>query len=146
MRLEALYRMTFTTPESWFVQLSGANGAEGQSFLVAEGRCEGRLAGRLRGANFPRGRVDDALVADFRGALELDDGATVLFAWQGYARVAVGGMRQVVGSVTHVSDDERYRWLNDVVCALTGEVRPRGDGSEFEVVLDVAELVWEPLA
>ena len=96
--------------------------------------------GRLRGANYPRGRVDDALVADFRGALELDDGATVLFTWQGYARVSAGGMRQVVGSVTHVSDDERYRWLNDVVCALTGEVRER------EVVLDVAELVWEPLS
>lgn len=44
------------------------------------------------------------------------------------------------------SDDERYRWLNDVVCTLTGEVPPRSDGSGFDVEYDVAELVWEPLA
>jgi hypothetical protein len=68
-----------------------------------------------------------------------------LFAWHGYARAGAGGMRELVGSMTHVSDDERYRRLNDVVCALTGEVRPRPDGSGFEVVLEVAELVWEPL-
>jgi hypothetical protein len=55
-------------------------------------------------------------------------------------------MREVIGSITHVCDDERYRWLNDIVCALTGEVRPCSDDSGFDVVLDVAELVWEPLA
>lgn len=45
-----------------------------------------------------------------------------------------------------ISDDDRYRWLNDVVCTLTGEVRPRRDGSGFDVENEVAELVWEPLA
>jgi len=55
-------------------------------------------------------------------------------------------MRELVGGVTHVSGDERYRWLNDVVCALTGEVRPRSDGSGSDVEYDVAELLWEPLA
>ena len=39
--------------------------------------------------------------------------------------------------------DERYRWLNDAVCTLTGEVRPRSDGSGSDVEYDVAELVWE---
>jgi hypothetical protein len=48
--------------------------------------------------------------------------------------------------MTHVTDDERYRWLNDVMCALTGVVEPRADGYGFEVVIDVAELVWEPVA
>ena len=43
-----------------------------------------------------------------------------------------------------MSGDERYRWLNDVVCTLTGEVRPRSDGSGPDVEYDVAELVWEP--
>jgi hypothetical protein len=47
--------------------------------------------------------------------------------------------------MTHLSDDERHGWLDDVVCALTGEVRRREDGEGFEVVLDVAELVWESL-
>ena len=45
-----------------------------------------------------------------------------------------------------MSDDERHRWLNDVVRTLTGEVPPRSDGSGFDVEYDVAELVWEPLA
>ena len=30
-------------------------------------------------------------------------------------------MRELVGSVTHASDDDRYRWLNDRLCAITGE-------------------------
>jgi len=146
MRLEPLSRATFTTPEAWSVELADPAGTEGQNFLIAEGRCEGRLSGRLRGANYPRRRTDNALVPDFRGVLQTACGAAVLFAWHGYARPAAGGIRELVGSVTHVSDDERYRWLNDVVCTLTGEVRPRSDGSGLDVEYDVAELVWEPLA
>jgi hypothetical protein len=44
----------------------------------------------------------------------------------------------------HVSDDDRYWWLNTAVCALTGELRPRPGGDGFEVAIDVSELVWEP--
>ena len=144
MRLEPLYRVTFTTPEAWSVEISGPGGVEGQSFLIAEGRCDGRLSGRYRGANHPRRRVDGALLPDFRGVIETDDGATIAFAWQGYARAPANGSRELVGSITHLSDHERYSRLNDVVCPLAGEVRPRAGGG-FEVVLDVAELVWEPL-
>ena len=43
MQLEPFYRVTFTTPESWNVTREGGSGAEGQSFLIAEGRAEGRL-------------------------------------------------------------------------------------------------------
>jgi hypothetical protein len=124
MRLEPLYRVRFTTPERWSVELPGSSGSEAQSFLVAEGRCEGRVAGRFRAANFPRTRVD---------------GAALLFTLRGYLRTAGSGGRELVGSMTHVTDDERYSRLNDVVCAVAGEVRLG------EVVIDVAELVWEPL-
>jgi hypothetical protein len=51
-------------------------------------------------------------------------------------------MRQLVGAMTHVADDERYRWLNDRLCAVAGEVRPREDDG-FDVVLEVSELQWE---
>ena len=61
MQLETLYRVTFTTPESWSVTREGGSGTEGQSFLIAEGRAEGRLSARYRAANFPRRRVDGAL-------------------------------------------------------------------------------------
>ena len=48
--------------------------------------------------------------------------------------------------MTHVSDDERYLWLNDRVCAIAGAVQPRPDDPGFDVVLEVADLAWEPLA
>jgi hypothetical protein len=170
MRLEPLYRATFTTPEAWSVELEGEHGTEGRSFLLAEGRSQGRgeregAAGllppfpsqplrlrrcwdsaRLRAANFPRRRVDVTLTPDFRGVLETDDGATILYAWQGYGRAGAGEARELVGSVTHETDDERYAWLNTAVCALAGEVRPREDGHGFDVVCEVSELVWEPPA
>jgi hypothetical protein len=51
MRLEPLYRIRFTYPESWAV---GLDGGWQQMFFIAEGRCEGWVTGRFRGANFPR--------------------------------------------------------------------------------------------
>lgn len=47
MRLEPLYRVRFTYREGWKVDLEG--GWE-QHFFIAEGRCEGSIAGRFRGA------------------------------------------------------------------------------------------------
>ena len=146
MRLEPFYRVTFTTPESWSVTREGGSGAEGQSFLIAEGRAEGRLSARYRAANYPRRRVDGALEPEFRGVLETDDGATVLFHWEGLASLTNSGMRQLVGTIQHVADDDRYAWLNDQVCAVEGEVRPRADGAGFDVILDVSLMVWEPVS
>jgi hypothetical protein len=97
MKLEPLYRVTFTTPESWSVTREGDDGVEGRSFLIAEGRAEGRLSARYRGANFPRRRVDGALEPEFRGVLETDDGASVLFHWEGVASLTDTGMRQLLG-------------------------------------------------
>jgi hypothetical protein len=146
MRLEPFYRVTFTTPEWWNVTREGGSGAEGQSFLIAEGRAEGRLSARYRAANYPRRRVDGALEPEFRGVLETDDGATVLFHWEGLASLTDSGMRQLLGTIQHVSDDDRYRWLNDHLCAVEGEVRRRTDGSGFDVALEVSEMVWEPVS
>jgi hypothetical protein len=50
MRLEPLYRVRFRYPESWAV---GLDGGWQQMFFLAEGRCEGMVTGRFRGANFP---------------------------------------------------------------------------------------------
>jgi hypothetical protein len=51
MRLEPLYRIRFAYPESWAV---GLDGGWQQLFFIAEGRCEGAVTGRFRGANFAR--------------------------------------------------------------------------------------------
>lgn len=145
MRLEPLYRATFTTPESWHVELRGPEGVEEQGFLIAEGRTEGRLTGRLRASNYPRRRATGSQTPDFRGVIEADDGAVVLFSWSGYGRAGTTGARELVGALTHVTGDDRYGWLNDTTCVVSGEVRP-SDGGGFSVVLDIAELVWEPIS
>src|SRR5215208_6726086 len=130
MRLEPLYTVTFMTPEAWSVEVTSDAGIEGRSFLLAEGRSTGRLSARYRAANFPRKR---------------DDGATILFEWQGLAVLTGSGMRRLLGSLVHTTDDPRYRWLNDRVCAVEGEVRPRTDRSGSVVVFEVSEMVWEGL-
>jgi hypothetical protein len=137
MRLEPLYRMTFTYPRAWSFALA-SDSREAHHFFVAEGRCEGRIIGSLQGANHPAQRGDGTFCPDFDGVISTSDGAEVMFHIGGYGRAYPQGARQIVSWLTHVSDDERYRWLNDVVCVGTGEVRPD------QLSIDVAELVWEP--
>jgi hypothetical protein len=59
-------------------------------------------------------------------------------------RTYPAGRRRVVGAVFHSSDCERYQRLNDAVCVSVGEVRAAG-GASPELVVDIAELVWEEL-
>jgi hypothetical protein len=146
MRLEPLYRIRFTYPEAWGVVLEGG---WQQLFFFAEGRCEGALTGRFRGANFPQRRgADGPFRPDFRAVIETDDGATIMFEWHGYGRAYPPGRRQIVGAVFHLADAEPYRRLNDVVCVCAGEVRAPADPvqEEPDLVVDVAELIWEPIA
>jgi hypothetical protein len=50
-----------------------------------------------------------------------------------------------VASATHLSEDERYRWLNDSLSVGVGEVRSQEDGPT-ELVIEWSELVREPIA
>jgi len=146
VKLEHLYRVRFTYPEGWAVELEG--GWE-QHLFLAEGRCEGAVSGRFRGANFPQRRTAQGPYRpDVRAVIETDDGATVMFECHGYGRAYPPGRRQIVGSVLHLSDSDRYRRLNDVVCVCVGEVRAPDDPDRHssELVMDVAELIWEPIA
>lgn len=145
MRLEPLYRVRFTYSGSWGADLAGPDSSESQNFFIAEGRCEGRIAGRFVGANHPHRRSDGTFLPDFQGVIETDDEAEVLFDYRGYGRAYPVGRRQIVVSGTHLSDDERYRWLNDVLSVGVGEVRSQPDGLT-ELVVEWAELVWEPIA
>ena len=143
LRLAPLYRIRFTYPEGWEVGLEG--GWE-QHLYFAEGRCEGTISGRFRGANFPRREgADGPFRPDFRAAIETDDGATIMVEWHGYGRAYPPGRRQIVGSVFHLSDRDPYRRLNDAVCVCVGEVRADPDQGP-DLVVDVAELIWEPIA
>ena len=94
MRLEPLYRVEFTYPQGWSIELA----------------CTGRIAGRMRGANHPGRRTDGTFGPDFQGAIETADGAEIFFDWRGYGRAYPSGRRQIVVSGTHLSQDSRYRW------------------------------------
>jgi hypothetical protein len=146
MRLEPLYRIRFTYPESWAVDLEGG---WKQMFFIAEGRCEGFVTGRFRGANFPRLEGDGGpFRPDFRAVIEADDGAVLMTEWHGYGRAYPIGRRQIVGAMFHQAHGEPYRRLNDAVCVTVGEVRASAEGGQAgpELVVDVAELIWEPIA
>lgn len=156
MRLQPLYRLRFDYPRSWSVEIAGEGGTEEQHYLFAEGIAEGRIAGRFSATNYPRRRTDRTFVADLRGVVETGDGATVLLECHGfgrprtpeYDRLSPDG-RQWVAAVSHVSNHPAYRWLNDVVCVGCGQVRPKPEpqpSNPTDLVLDVAELVWEPLS
>jgi hypothetical protein len=152
MRLEPLYRAVFRYPESFGTTITGEHGSEGHYFFVAEGRVEGRVSGALRASNRPRSRIDGCALPDVHGAITTDDGATVICTLTGFARPYPAGRRQIVCTATHVCGDERYAFLNDVVCVGTGEIRPQAGGggprdvvghTTVEFVVDVAELVWD---
>lgn len=146
MRLTPMYRIRFTYPVGWSVGLEG--GWE-QHLYVAEGRCDGTISGRFRAVNYPQRRTPSGpFCPDMRGVIETDDGATVLVELRGYGRAYPAGRRQIVGTVVHLSDNARYRRLDDVVCVCVGEVRAPADpdAPSPDLVVDVAELVWEPIA
>ena len=149
MQLKPLYSVRFRYPDAWDVEITGPGGVEEQNFLFAEGLCTGRIAGRFRGANHPRRRTDHTFEMDFQGFIETEDGATVIFDYQGYGRSYPKGRRQVVGAAKHVSDHQNYMWLNDSICVIAGEVRsPQKPAAEIrqgdvELVFEVSELVWE---
>lgn len=149
MQLKPLYQVRFRYPEDWQVDLKGTAGVEEQHFYIAEGICTGTIAGRFRGANHPRRRTDRTATPDFQGVIETEDGATIMFDYQGYGRAYPPGRRQIVGAAWHLSDHEKYQRLNDVVCVLAGEVRTPDKPPEelkqidVELVCDVSELVWE---
>lgn len=142
MRLKPLSRIRFSYPEGWGISLGG--GWE-QHFYLAEGRCEGEISGHFRGANYPQRSSDGTCRPNFRAVIETDDGATIMFEWHGYGRSYPVGRRQVLGAIFHSSDDQRYQRLNDAICMRAGELRASA-GESTELVIDIAELVWEAIA
>lgn len=140
LRLEPLYRVEFRYRESFGFRIEGAaNGSEWQYFALLEGRATGSIPGRMVGANHARRRVDNRFLPDLQGVIEVDDGATVYFDQQGIAGAHPSGAWSVLTTVQHVSEAEAYRRLNGAWCVGIG------DASTDDIVIDVRELVWEPV-
>lgn len=142
MQVRALYRVRFYYTDNWYINHGAPHSVEGQTFGLIEGTCEGGIRGRLRGANHGHWRSDDTFLPDFQGVIETEDGAIVYADYRGYSRAAEPGVRQTITAGVHLSDDERYRWLNNVLCVGVGMVHtPEGERSELTV--DWYEIVWE---
>jgi hypothetical protein len=78
------------------------------------------------------------MLPDARGLITTSDGAVILFELRGRTIFGDDGMgrQNLVGWFE--SDDERYRWLNDVVCIAEGMI---GDeGMDVHVYVGVHEL------
>jgi hypothetical protein len=155
MQLKPLYTVRFFYPDGWAIKLKDSADAkssvtEEEHFYFAEGKCEGALSGEFHGANHPHRRVDKAFAMNLQGFIKTNDGALIMTDYKGYGRSYPVGRRQVVGSAWHVTDSEKYGWLNDTVCAIAGEVRaPVGvtadkiRQADVKLVFNVAEIVWE---
>jgi Protein of unknown function (DUF3237) len=155
VQLKPLYTMRFFYPDDLEVRLKDPSDGkslvtEEEHFAFAEGRCEGALSGEFQGANHPHRRIDKTFAMNLQGFIKTDDGALIMTDYRGYGRTYPKGRRQVVGAAWHVTDSEKYRWLNDAVCAIAGEVRaPAGVApdqikqADVKLVFDVAEIIWE---
>jgi len=77
----------------------------------------------------PAGGGDGVNLPSVHGIIRTDDGAFVLFVLEGRTPPPRDGKRRLLSAIFFESDDERYRWLNTVVCVLEGELKSGGTTS-----------------
>ncbi|HVL31757.1 MAG TPA: DUF3237 family protein [Solirubrobacteraceae bacterium] len=122
MRLEPIFEMELDYAGGFFV-IAPYGGTEGAGYGSGEGHVSGeRLSGSVRWSNHPRRREDGVLLPDAHGVIETDDGARIVFHLGGYSTVIDGepAKRSILSPATFATDDDRYRWLNDVVAVGEG--------------------------
>jgi hypothetical protein len=125
--------------------------AEASGEIVGE-----RLCGRVRCLNHPiqLSRSPDLYHPDYHGVISTQDGATVLWRFQGYNLFEPDIGPEYLGRALMVStfatDHDRYRWLNQVFAVIeaicTGPVDLADPATEqwhlraFECVHDLPEV------
>jgi hypothetical protein len=124
MRLEPIFDMELDYADGFFV-IAPYGGTEGAGYGSGRGRVTGdRVAGDVRWSNHPRRREDGVLIPDAHGVIETEDGARIVFHLAGYSTALEGSKtkRAIVSPATFATDDERYRWLNNVVAVGEGTI------------------------
>jgi hypothetical protein len=124
MRLEPIFDMELDYADGFFV-IAPYGGTEGAGYGSGGGRVSNkRVAGAVRWSNHPRRREDGVLVPDAHGVIETDDGARIVFHLGGYSTAVEGSptKRGIISPATFATDDERYRWLNDVIAVGEGTI------------------------
>lgn len=124
MQLEPLFEMELDYEGGFFV-MAPYGEREGSGYGDGRGRVAGdHLDGSLRWSNHPHRREDGVLVPDAHGVIETDDGARIIFHLTGYSSLIEGfpNLRAIVSPATFETDDDRYRWLNDVIAVGEGVI------------------------
>jgi hypothetical protein len=149
MRLEHLCDIDLRfAGEPVMVRAYGAQ--EGVAYADGAGRVTGeRLNGVARLVNFARLRSDGVMLPDIRGILTTPEGVSVLFTIEGltlWVETPDGRVGNQLMRISFVAGDERYRWLNHVVCVMEGKMDPviaqgRGNLEPARVYMLVNELL-----
>ena len=124
-----------------FTLVKPFGGEDGAGYGEGSGTVRGeRLAGTCVWSNHPRRRGDGRMLPDAHGLIVTGDGAQVLFDLRGVTVFNEGrGGQSLLGMFT--AEDERYAWLNDVVCVAEGVIVPAQNTIEIHVYAAVNELV-----
>jgi len=145
IRTEPLFQIAITVPE--IQEVGDTPLGRRRVALVTGGTFEGeRLKGKVLGGggDWLLLRRDGVLNLDVRLNLETDDGAVIYMTYRGYRH----GPEEVIARVNRGEDvdpaeyyfrtaptfetaDQRYAWLNSVVCVATGRRTP--DGPVYDV-------------
>lgn len=142
MRLEILCEMDLGyTTEFFLVQPYG--GEEGSAYGEGDGTVEGdSLNGNARWSNHPHRRSDGSMLPNTRGVIETSDGALVIFDLEGrtiWSEDGSAGGQNLV--VTFEAEEERYRWLNNVLCVGEGVIDPEKLRAKIRIYTCVNELL-----
>lgn len=104
---------------------------------VSSGRVSGpRLQGNLMpgiSGDWVTIRPDRSWSLDVRAAIMTDDGANVLYSYNGVATPGDGGRMRIRGAPRFETGDDRYAWLNNVQAVLIGEADPRSRTALYDI-------------
>jgi hypothetical protein len=142
MRLEHVCDMELTYAGAFtLVQPYGSQ--EGSGFGVGTGSVSGaQLAGHVRRVSHPRWRSDRVLLAQAHGLITTEEGAEILFSWQGRATPSGVGQQQgqQVLAALFEAEDARYQWLNHLVCIAEGRLHPETLRLELRIYACISDV------
>lgn len=94
---------------------------EGTAYGEGGGAFTGSIQGKARWVNHPRRRSDGTMLPETHGVIMTDDGAAIMFTFQGRT-VFDGNIGKQLLTISFEAEDERYRWLNQAACVVEGLV------------------------
>jgi len=114
----------------------GAGYGEGRGTVTGD-----RLAGTCVWSNHPRRRGDGRILPNVHGLIVTDDGAEVLFGLTGITVFDSEGRGGQNLSGTFTAEDERYAWVNDLVCVAAGVIVPAQNTIDIRVYAAINDLI-----